>query len=92
MRSFYLPVELRGAGFDINMPNTLVFDMPVEQGLEFMSPIRSYLLNTERKLVDDMIDKMNGIFLGMSWINLRGSNTCGIINLNRPGFVGGSIS
>ena len=69
MRSFYLAIELRGAGFDVNMPNTLVFDMPMEQGREFMSSISTYLLNTERECIDDMIDKVNGIFLGMSWVN-----------------------
>ena len=66
MRSFYLAVELRGARFDVNMSDTLVFDMPVEQSLEFMSSIRSYLLNTKRERLDDMIGKVNGIFLGMS--------------------------
>lgn len=80
MRSFYFAVELRGAGFDINMPNTLVFDMPVEQGLVFMSSIGSYLLNAERELVGNMIDKMNGILLSMSWVNIQCSNTRGIID------------
>ena len=57
MRSFYFAVELRRARFDIAMPNALVFDMPLEQSLEFMTTIRSDLLYTEWKLVDDIIDK-----------------------------------
>ena len=62
MRSFYFAVELRRARFDRDMPNALVFDMPVEQSLEFMTTICSDLLYTEWKLVDDIIDKMNRIF------------------------------
>ena len=65
MWSFCFAIELRGAGLDINMPNPLVFDMPVEQSLKFMSSIGMYLLDTERERVDDMIDKMNCIFLGV---------------------------
>ena len=80
MRSLYLAIELRGAGLDVNMPNTLVFDMPVEQSLKFMSSIGTYLLNTEPECVDDMIDKVIGIFLGMSRVNLQRPNPCCIID------------
>ncbi len=62
MRSFYFAVELRRARFDIAMPNALVFDMPVEQSLHFITPIRSDLLDTKGKLVDNVIDEINGIF------------------------------
>lgn len=80
MRSFYFAVELRRARFDRDMPNALVFDMPVEQSLEFMTTIRSDLLYTEWKLVDDIIDKMNCIFLGVACINLQGPDPCRVIN------------
>jgi hypothetical protein len=54
--------------------------MRIEQGLELMSSICSYLLNTQWKRIDDMIDKMNGILLVMSWVNFQRSNPCVIIN------------
>jgi hypothetical protein len=34
MRSFDLPVEARGAGFDVDVPDALVEDVPVERGTE----------------------------------------------------------
>jgi hypothetical protein len=80
MRSFYFAVELRRARFDIAMPNALVFDMPVQQSLEFMTTIRSDLLYTEWELVDEIIDKMNRIFLGVACINLQGPDPCRILN------------
>ena len=70
MRSFYFAVELRRARFGMEVPNALAGDMPVEQSLEFMTTICSDLLYTEWKLVDDIIDKMNHIFLGAVCIHV----------------------
>ncbi len=62
------------------MLNTLVFDMPVEQGLEFMSPISSDSMNSKRKFLDDMIDESNGIFLRMTGVYFQCPNPCGVVN------------
>lgn len=70
MRSFYFAVELRRERFGMEVPSALVGDMPVEQSLEFMTTICSDLLYTEWKLVDDIIDIMNHIFLGVACIHV----------------------
>ena len=52
------------------MADTQVLDMPVKFSLDLMTIICSNRVDTERKLGNDGIDEMNGIFLGVFGINL----------------------
>lgn len=45
--------------------------MPVEFGLEFMAIIGSDFLNAEWKLVDDVVNEVDGIGLGVSAVDLE---------------------
>ena len=75
-----LPVKSRCSRLDINMTNPLVFNMPVELGLELMAIVRSDGLNTERKFIYNIIDEVDGILLIMSLIDFKSSNACSIVN------------
>ena len=80
MRSFDLAVELRRSRLDIGMADPLVLDMPVEFGLEFMAIVSPDFLNAERKLVDDMVDEVDGVGLGVTVVDLESPNARGVIN------------
>ena len=62
------------------MADTLVLDMPVEPGLELMPVVGSNFPDPERKLVDDMVDEVDRIGLGVAIIDLQGTNTGRIID------------
>ena len=53
------------------MPDTQVFDMPVELRLELVTTIGSDLLDTKRKLGNDVINKGNRVLLCMTSVNLQ---------------------
>ena len=69
MGSLDLAVELRRSRFDIDMSDTQVFDMPMELRLELMTTIGSDLLDAERELVGNVINKGNGILLRMAFVD-----------------------
>lgn len=58
MGSLDLAVQLRGSAFDVSMADALIFDVPVELGLELMAVVGPDLFDAERELVDDVIDKV----------------------------------
>ena len=60
MGALNLAVELRCPRFDIRMPDTQVFNMPMELRLELMATIGSDLLDTKRELGNDVINKLAG--------------------------------
>ncbi len=62
--SLDLTVELRASWFDVNMPDPLVFNMPMELGLPFMTAVGAEGLDAERKFVDYIVRKVDGVFLG----------------------------
>ena len=80
MRAFDFSVELRTARFDVCVAYTLVLDMPVEFGLELMTVVSSDLLDTERELFNDVIDKVDGVGLRVPSVNFQCSHACCIIN------------
>ena len=55
-RSFHLGVELEGPRFDVDVPNSLVGDMPVEFRLKLVAPIGPDRVNPERELLDHVVD------------------------------------
>ena len=70
MGALNLAVELRCPRFDIRMPDTQVFNMPMELRLELMATIGSDLLDTKRELGNDVINKVNRMLLRMAIVNL----------------------
>ena len=55
-----------GTRFDIGMPDALVLDVPVELGLELMAVVGSDLFDPEWECSDHVVDKVDGIGLGVS--------------------------
>ena len=45
------------------MANALVFDVPVELGLEFVPIVRAHLPDTEREALDDVVEEIDGVGL-----------------------------
>jgi hypothetical protein len=62
------------------MADALVFDVPVELGLEFVPIVRAHLPDTEREALDDVVDEQDGIGLGMSIVDLECPHTGGIVD------------
>lgn len=71
---------LRRASFDVGMPDTRVFDMPMELGLELVAIICAHLSNAERKLFDDVINKIDCVCLYMFLVDLEGANSGCIVD------------
>ena len=65
VRSFDFAIELRGAPFNVGVPDPEIFDMPMEFGLELMTVVGPHLANAEWKLFDDMINEVDGVCLSM---------------------------
>jgi hypothetical protein len=78
--SFYFSVEFGRAAFDKCAADTAVFDMPVELGLELMTIIGSDFSYPEWELVDDVIDKVLSVSLGMLLVDLERADAGGVIN------------
>ena len=70
VRALDLAVELRRPRFDIRVSNTQIFNVPMELCLEFVTTIGSDLLDTKRKLGNDVINKGNRVLLCMTIVNL----------------------
>ena len=62
------------------MPDTEIFDMPMELSLELMTVIGADLADTERELIDDVIDKVDRVGLCMLLVDLERANAGGIVS------------
>ena len=62
------------------MTNALVFDMPMELGLELVAIIGSHFFDAKRELGDDIVDEGDGIGLVVALIDFEGPDTRCIIN------------
>ena len=80
VRSFDFAIELRGAPFNVGVPDPEIFDMPMEFGLELITIIRAHLANAEWKLFDDMINEVDGVCLSMLFVDLEGANSGCIVD------------
>lgn len=60
MRAFDLAVQLRRTTLDVGVTDALVFDMPMELGLELMAVVRSDLANAKGEALDDVVGKVDG--------------------------------
>ena len=80
MRALDLSVQLRGCWFDIGVAYALVFDVPVQFGLEFMSVIGANLTDAKWELRNDGIDEVNRVGLIVPVVNLECPNARGVVN------------
>lgn len=54
--------------------------MPMELGLELVTPIGSDRVDSEGELLDDVIDEVDGVRLGVAAIDLQGADTRSVID------------
>ena len=62
------------------MTDALIFNVPMEPGLEFVAIVGAHFPDSERKPGDDVVDEGNRVGLGMSVIDFERSDTGRIIN------------
>lgn len=62
------------------MPDALVFDVPVEFGLELVPIIGAHFANAEREFGDYGVDEVYGVGLGVAIIDLQGPDAGGIVD------------
>ena len=75
-----LAVQLWKTGFEAGMADALVFDMPVELGLELMTFVRPDLANAQWDFVDDIVDKVDGVRLRVPFRDFEVWDTGRIVN------------
>jgi hypothetical protein len=63
------------------MADALVFDVPVELGLEFVPIVCSHFPDAEREALDDLVDEQDGIGgLGVPVVDLESHDAGGIVD------------
>jgi len=80
VRAFDLPVELRRPGLDVDVPDALVSQVPVEQRLELMPAVRAHRVNPERELPRDAVDEVDRVLLRVAPVDLEGPHPRGVID------------
>jgi hypothetical protein len=66
--------------FDVYMPYAFIFHMPVKLGLKLMASVSSYRMDAEGKLVNHIINKLNGILLIVTRIDFQCPDSSSVIN------------
>ena len=54
--------------------------MPMEFGLELMTIVCAYLLDTEGELIDDVIHKVDGAGLSVAPVNFQSAHSRGVVD------------
>ncbi len=80
MGAFDLAVQLRSSAFDVGMADALIFDVPVEPGLELMTIVGPDFLDAERELFDDVIDEVDRVGLCVFVVDLERPDAGGIVD------------
>ena len=80
VRPLDFAIKLGRAGFDVGVADAFVLDMPVEFSLELVTIIGPDFFNPEWEFLDDMVNKVDGVCLGVAVINLKRSYTGCVIN------------
>ena len=62
------------------MADTLILNIPVELRLELMTPVSPYRLDAKRKLLNNIIHEITGVFLVVSRIDFKCPDTRRIVN------------
>ena len=65
-----LAIQLWRLGFDVHMPHSLVFDMPVKASLKLMAPSCPDGADPERKLFHHVIQELDRTILVMFGMDL----------------------
>ena len=60
--------------------DAVILDMPMEFGLEFMTIVGANFPDAKRKFADDVINKINGVGLGMLFINFERADARRIVD------------
>lgn len=63
MWSLDLADHLRCSSIDVNVTDALIFDLPVELGVELMSVIGSDLSDADREFIDNVISEVDRVCL-----------------------------
>jgi hypothetical protein len=63
MRSLYFVIQLRRSRLDACMPDSHILHVPMETGLPLMSSVCTDGMDPKRKLLDHVINKIDGAFL-----------------------------
>lgn len=62
------------------MTDALVLDVPVKLGLELVPVVRPHLAETEWEALDDVVEEVDGICLGVPAVDLKGPDAGGVID------------
>lgn len=62
------------------MPDALILDVPVEQGLPFMSPIGTDRVDAEGEMLPDVVNEIDRIGLSVTPIDSQSTNTRSIVD------------
>ena len=75
-----LSVQLRSSRFDVDVFHTQVRDVPVEERLELVATVGSDGANPEGELVNDIVDEVDRVGLGVAAIHLQRSDSRRIVD------------
>jgi hypothetical protein len=73
-------VELRSSALYIGVAGALIFDVPMELGLELTAVVGPDFLDAEWQLFDDVIDKDDRVGLSMFVVDFERLDTCFVID------------
>ena len=62
------------------MADALVFDVPVELGLELVAVVRPHLADTECEALDDVVEEIDGVGLGVPAVDLESPYARGVVD------------
>src|SRR5262249_55233693 len=81
VRALHLAIELRRPGLDdVDVPDALVGQVPVELGLELMPAVCAHGVNAEGELLDDIVQEGDGVLLRVAAIDLEGPHPGRIVD------------
>ena len=62
------------------MADALFFDVPVELGLELVAVVRPHLADTEWEALDDVVEEVDSVGLGVPAVDLESPDTGGVVD------------
>ena len=71
LESLNLAIKLWSTWSDIQVSIPRIFDMPVELSLKLMTTIGTNRVESKRVFLDDIIDEIDSIYLGMSPVDIQ---------------------
>ncbi len=80
VRPLDLSVELWRLWLDVDVFHALVSYMPVEERLELVAAVGSDGLDPEGELLDDVIDEVDGVGLGVTLVDLQRANSSRVVD------------